>query len=388
MNPQMQRMMAMYNNMKNRTPQQFIFNPERLNEPYKRTLVNQNMNQAKFGAYKQFPKFECTSVGYLQDCDFGETDRVCEVKVVHEHSLEVAEQYAEVSAPNYTRTNNMNPVILNVVGHDYTGDSIESSEDMRDEMINLRTTFCMNPKKGTFPIKEDHCVYTPYVNVIRPKDPRMPVVSWKYCYRVGIISATPIQQERAVNKMSSSHYIKTCTIIENIFQIAIAEEHQVLILTPFGHDEDNNPIEDIIQIYNFCIMKYGHKLKSIIIAIPPYCSKDIYNEYLENIVKPNELVEEIDEKYESLYGGLAIQNKIKEKMAKKSEYESDSEPSESEEEQDENENESEDRGSSVNFNPQMINPQIQQQFQQMFMNMMQANNQMMGNNTNGKKKKR
>ena len=117
--------------------------------------------------------------------------------------------------------------------------------------------------------------------------------------------------------MSSSDYIKTCTIIENVFQIAIGQDHEVLILTPFGHKEDNNPIEDIIQIYNFCIMKYGHKINKVIIAIPPYYPKNLYLKYLQGIIKPNEIVEEIDKKYEGMYEGLAIQKNIQSKFSQK-----------------------------------------------------------------------
>ena len=47
-------------------------------------------------------------------------------------------------------------------------------------------------------------------------------------------------------------------------------------MTNFGdNDEDENPTEDIIKIYNYCIYKYGHMFSHIIIAIPEYDTQTI-----------------------------------------------------------------------------------------------------------------
>ncbi len=363
-------MMAMYNNMKNmqNKTQNISFNPKKVDNGYKRTLINLNITQAKVGLYQPLPKCDCVPVKYMQGCDPGETNDICEVKVIYEHALDIAEQYAEIGAHNFTKKNKMNPAILNVVGNDFTGDSMESSEGVRDEILNLRTTFCVNPKKNAFPVKEHHCIYTPYVNVIRPKDPRT-MLGWNNCYRVGLISASPIQQDGPVDKLSSSHFINTCTIIENVFQIAIGKEHQILILTPFGHEEDNNPVDDVIQIYNFCIMKYGHKFKSIIIAIPPHYPKAVFEKYMEDIIKPNEITDAVDKKYESLYDSLVIQKQIKEKLSNNNIPKNMvNNETESDDNDDSNTNNSE--------NNKMSNQQMKNQFQ-MFMKMMQSNPNMM-----------
>jgi len=307
----MKNMMDMYNNLRSNQ----VFNPKKMDNTTKRSLIMQNIGQSRAGWYKNFPKCESVSIPYSA-CDPGKTDNICQVKVVHEHALDVAEQFCEIGTQSFTKNNNLNPVILNIVGKDFTGDNFESCEDIRDEMMNIRTLFCANPiKPGTYPIKDQNCVHTPYVNVIRTKNPSVGL-PWEKCYRVGFITTTPIQQGTAVRKMSSSDFVKTCSIIENVFQIAIGLGHSVLILTPFGHEEDNNPVDDIIMIYNFCIMKYGHKLKSIMIAIPPYYPRDLYLLYLQQIVKPNEIVQEIDNKHE----GLMVQKTIQENITKNCSY--------------------------------------------------------------------
>jgi hypothetical protein len=340
----MQNMLAMYNNMRMNQ----VFNPNKVDKSSKRTLINMNLNQSRAGFFKNFAKCDSLSIPY-SPCDPGKTNAICTVKVIYEHALDVAEQYAEIGAQTFTKENKLNPVVVNIVGRDFTGDNYESSEEMRDEMMNIRTTFCSNPvKTGIFPVREQHCVHTPYVNVIRPKNPGS-LLPWNMCYRVGFITVSPIPQGGVIRKMSSSDFVKTCTIVENIFQIAIGLGHKVLILTPFGHEEDNNPIDDIIQIYNFCIMKYGHKLNSIIIAIPQYYPKELHAKYLHEIIKPNEIVQEIDNKYD----GLVVQKKIQETLTKKSE-DSGTQIEDSEEENDEMQNKYQMFMQMMKSNPKMM----------------------------------
>lgn len=353
-----QNMMSNFQNYKmNMNPnQQMIFNPSKASHDFKRQLIFENIVEADSGKYSDhevFLRSESIQIKYKRNYDTGVIDDICEVNVVYDHALDVARNFSNNGKSNFTEKKKFNPVILNVIGKEFTGDSMESSEEMRDELINIRTTFSVNPKEHAFPVKDDHCTYTPHVTVIRPKgDPRNSL-GWNYCYRVCLISACPISQDDAVKTLSTSHYIKTCTIIENIFQIAIDKGHQVLILTPFGHEDDNNPIEDIIQIYNFCIMKYGHKLKSIFIAIPPYLknSRELYNEYLKKIIKPNELVKEIDKKYENIYEGMKLNKKMQNNFLTKN-------------------NNPDDSDNESPGNKKIPNAQMQNKFQQMFNNMM------------------
>jgi hypothetical protein len=207
--------------------------------------------------------------------------------------------YAE-KGTNYVSGNNMNPVILNVVGKEFSGTNLESNENVRDQIINIRTTF--NNSIGTnnvYPMKEDECVYSKIVTVIRPKNP-MIFLPYQQTFRTAVITAAPIPAEVLLDgdKMMVSDFIKTCTIIECVFQTAISTRHTVLILSPFGHEEDNNPVEDIIKIYNYCILRYGHLFKKIIIGVPPRYPKGIFQSYEKGIIKPTELVTPIDKKYE------------------------------------------------------------------------------------------
>lgn len=297
-----QNMMNMMNMMNNFTaPQQTIFDPRRCNPRDKRVLTNQTITQSKIGLYQKFPKYKPLVYTYMDSFIPRFPTSICDVDVLYEHVLDVAEKYTEKGLM-ISAANGMNPVVMNVVGRDFSGTNLESNEEIRDEIINIRTTF--NNSLGTrvpFPLKEDDCVYSKSITVIRPKYP-MTFLTYPETYRVALITTSPIKTPKDTlledNKMSSVDFLKTLKVIEGVFQCAISNSHPVLILSPFGHEDDNNPIDDIIQIYNYCIFKYSHYFKKILVGIPPHYPKSVYEGYKQKIVKPNEIVVDVDKKYE------------------------------------------------------------------------------------------
>lgn len=301
--------------------QQQVFDPSKINQTMKRTLTNQTITQSKIGCYQKFPKFKPVVLQTTKNFVPIVPSNICEVQVVYEHILDVAEKYAEKGI-TYATPNHMNPVVLNVVGRDFSGSNLETNEEIRDEIINIRTTFnnCLG-SRCPFPITEEQNVYSKVVTVIRPTIPYM-FLPPPQTYRVSMITTAPIKTEKLLtdeNKMELSDYLKTCSIIEGVFQTAIAGSHSILILPPFGHEEDNNPVDDIIKIYNFCIYKYSHYFKKIIIGVPPHYPKSVFADYQKEIVKPNELVLEIDNKQEAdeLQRKLLSKGAKNEKVSKK-----------------------------------------------------------------------
>lgn len=307
MNPNIQnlQMMQMMQNATNyfmNANSKNIFDPNKLDLQYKKTLINQTITNTKAGTYKNLIQYKSISFHYMPNFNPGIPTSVCETEVINEHSLDVAERYAEKGII-YTNNNNMNPVIMHVVGKGFTGLNLESNEDTRDDMIMLRTTFCNTSGHGSgthYPFEETHCVYAKDVSIIRPSYP----TSWipfPQIFRTGIITTAPVKVEKMLkgDKMGSKDLINTCTTIETVFQTAIARGHPILILTPFGHNEDNNPIEDIIKVYNYCIYKYGHWFKKIIVAVPKFYPKSIYDAYSQGIINPANIVLEIENECEA-----------------------------------------------------------------------------------------
>jgi hypothetical protein len=339
----MMNMMNNMNGMGNGQIKQLIFDPTRTTKKDKGYLAKQTMYQASSGPYQMCYRYKHSIFSFVRNFEVSKPLGICEVTVEYDHCLDVAEKYADKGV-DYSVSNGLNPVVVNVVGRDFIGSNLEISEEMRDELINIRTTFNNTMDKSSqaqFPLKNEECSYLKFVTVIRPKYPtHNSFLPLNQTYRVGMITTCPIKVDKFLSgktfvdgKMYEENFVDTLTIIECIFQLAIWKQHPILILPPFGHEEkeDNNPIDDIIKAYNYCIFKYGHMFKKIIIAIPKYYPKEIYSKYFKNIVKPNEIVADIDKQYEKeevkkqVIKQQAINNKNSQKNLQIMNYEDDEE---------------------------------------------------------------
>lgn len=298
-NANMQNMMSAMNSFMN-NQSKIVFDPRTLDTQYKRTLISQTIAQSKIGMYKSFKTFKSIKFPFQQNFNPGVPNNICTTEVVYDHALDVAELYAEKGI-SYTSNNNMNPAVLNVVGKNFSGLNLEANEDIRDDIINIRTTFCNTTGHNSqYPLDDNTCVYSKMVIVIRPKNPTS-FLSFPQLYRTALITTAPIVAKKLLseNKMNSSDFVNTCTIIECVFHTAIARGHPILILTPFGHEEENNPVSDIIKIYNYCIFKYGHYFNKIIVAVPQFYPKNVYEAYKTNIINPTEIVSQVEDECEA-----------------------------------------------------------------------------------------
>ena len=115
-----------------------------------------------------------------------------------------------------------------------------------------------------------------------------PITDQQFLYRFSLITSAVINKPKLLdeNRMISSDFLRMMTIIDTIFQTAVAGNNNVLILTAFGNTEDDVPQEDIVKIYNACIYKYGHRFLKIIIAIPIWYGSYIFDLFNNNIVRP------------------------------------------------------------------------------------------------------
>ena len=125
-----------------------------------------------------------------------------------------------------------------------------------------------------------------------------------------MITCSPISKPELIDgKMNAEDFLKTMTIIETVFQTAILGKNKVLLLPLFGLDDnDENPIDDIIQIYNYCILKYSHKFDNIIIYIPEYVPIEAYDLFENSILKPINITKKIDQDYEHKKNHLTLIN--------------------------------------------------------------------------------
>jgi hypothetical protein len=260
----------------------------------KQTLINQNIAQSKYGMYAQCLTGPCIKNKFMQNFLYGDVNNVCEVDVVNMHPVDAISEYCLKGFNQPFKDGFLNPVTVCSVGEDFVASNFPQSEGIRDDTFNIRTNFnTITRNINHFPVRENECVYTKFITVIRDHNLN-PIVDQQYLYRFSLITIAPINKPKLLdeNSMISTDFLRMMTIIETIFQTAIAGNHNILVLSAFGNTEDDVPQEDIVKIYNACIFKYGHRFLKIIIAIPIWYGSYIYDLFNNNTIRPQFFEEE------------------------------------------------------------------------------------------------
>ena len=275
----------------------FITSPHHKKD--KQNMINLNISHSRYNTYSKCFAGKTMRMCFSNNFNVGVINQICNVTVVHRHAFDVL---SDISNKGFSATLNkgINPACVCVVGNEFDGSRLQNSENIRDELVNLRSNFnvIVADRDHCFPLKETDCAYNQSLTIIRDNllvalRPETDI------YRCGLITSAPLYKPRLIDdsRMAYDDFLKMFTTVENIFQTAIKTNHNFLILPPFGHTDDEVPQEDIIKIYNSCIFKYGHKFKFIVIAISPIDKKELFELFDSSIVKPQLLVKEIDEKF-------------------------------------------------------------------------------------------
>lgn len=281
--------------------------PKRFDQKIKNQIVNQNIYHSGYGIYKMCPIAVSIKIPYKASYNPGNIDFICKVLVHNRHPIDVAYTLSDHGLNSLTSRKSI-PVIVYPLGKDFLGSNFESREGIYDENIILRTNYPYVIKKQMelFPLKDDkpYCVvYTNPITVIR--DTNYNPSSIENVFKVGIITMCYDRKNKLLKKkssdaqmLSSNDFLNFQICIENSFQTAICGLHEVLII-PFFCEEFGIPVEDQIIVLNHSIIKYGHKFKGIIICVPPYENTNIFEHFDREIIKPNDIVKNIDMKYQA-----------------------------------------------------------------------------------------
>lgn len=285
-------------------------NPNNFDTRIKNQLINQNIYHSGYGIYKTCPINGSIKFNYRNKCDPGTIDNICKVIVCNKHAIEIADSLCEHGLNSLT-TQKPIPAIMYPMGKNFLGTNYESREGVYDENIILRSNYAYVIKKqnNLFPIKKEHAViYTNPITIIR--DVNYNPINHDTIFKVCVITVCAekdndliVRKTKLGDKLCENSILTATDLlnfqmhIEAVFQAAICGFHNVLILTLFS-EQFSIPIDDQILIFNICIMKYGHKFKGIMIAIPPYENAEIFEYVNEKIIKPHDMIKDVDMKYE------------------------------------------------------------------------------------------
>lgn len=255
----------------------------------KKSIVGQNMYLCNHGELKELPMLKSLKAFYNPEMKLDPPINYCKLEVRPTHPLTIAKEFV---------SKGMKPIIANIVTSEFNGECIETSAEMLDDIINMRTNYykTLANSMELFPLENGEVTYAPLVYVIR--DENMQLQKKPYLYRMGVLTGSLTTNPLILgNSMNFNDYCKCFETINAIFQVG-STNHDVLILSDFGSKE-GIPVCDIIDIYNSCILKYGHMYKYIIIGINILSKADmyIYTKCLNDIYDPQQIIhDDNDEK--------------------------------------------------------------------------------------------
>ncbi len=278
-------------------------NPKTFDKRMKNYCINQNVFNSGYGTYKTCPYSQSIKFEFIGAYDPGPATSVCEVFVFNEHTLNVIDT---ISPKGYALLSSQKsyPAIIYPIGREFIGTNFESREGIYDDTLLLRTNYAFIIKKNCmlFPIKNDsEVIYTKLVTIIR--DNNYNFLNFDNLLRIAVVAVFPPPNVELLNDegdiiLSSKDLLKFQMGIESAFQVCISGNHDTIII-PVLDEEFKIPYSDQAMIYNYCILKYGHKFKSIVVVVNPNASagSSVFKYFSENILKPSEITQEIDTKY-------------------------------------------------------------------------------------------
>ncbi len=261
------------------------------------TLINQNMRQSSVGDYKECPSLNSIKFNFVEyEPEIG--GQICNVSIFNKHPVDIIFElsFGGLNVPCQT-------IFINPIGLNFDGVNFDSFEGIYDVIPFLRTNYAHLIKKNNmFASKKDvDVIYTKNVAIIR--DRQYKFLQLQNVVLMGIVMMFPpsdiklMKNKENKNILSSTTFLKIQMIIESAFQVCICDSYPVIVISLYP-DELNIPVDDQILIYNYCILKYGHKFKNIIFGIQ---TNDIqlFNYIDSNISKPQDMTKDIDSKYET-----------------------------------------------------------------------------------------
>lgn len=182
----------------------------------------------------------------------------------------------------YNEINNNNILIHCMSSNKKFGGGVKNGSMAQEEEIFRKTNIGLFNGMKFYPLNNDY-IFANNISII--KDKYYNKLNMKNIFNVNIILLAAINKNNQKNNtFTKEEYDLTCFKIENIFKIAIENNIDNLVLGAFGCGVFNNPVNDIINIYNIYLEKYNGYFDNIIFSV-----KSVYDNnfklFNENIIK-------------------------------------------------------------------------------------------------------
>lgn len=167
--------------------------------------------------------------------------------------------------------NEYKPLVLNIgnssapCGNTFCHENII---DAQEEILICRTNYfkTLTVESGVYPNDGPDGIYSPQVLVFRNED--LDIIEKPYY--VSFVASSPVPEPTLMNgRMTDEDYNLTFAKIDTIFQIGMSKGFDSIVLGAFGCDNlYNNPVYQIVGIFNKCLQRWKNSFKVITFAIP------------------------------------------------------------------------------------------------------------------------
>lgn len=302
-----------------------------INNKIIKRILNENNSLCKIGIFKNFTILNNNIISYKYIENFETNNKatnLCDVYILDKHPLELI--------PFFNNCN-IAPILVNYVTKEFNEDDFDTLNGIIDKKYFLQTnTHSIIKQSNLYPPSNNEVLYNKSILVIRDfnlNSLQKPFFISQISLKVEKENYDIMEYIEVNNNSQKKKYISTIESylllkkeIELIFQTAILNSKNnktVLILTDHACNYLNtNLIDEIIEIYNLFIIKYGSYFSKIIIAITPLDEKneinkervEMFNKFKNKIILPQNLFDidnkdDINNEYDNTLTNLILLNK-------------------------------------------------------------------------------
>ncbi len=152
----------------------------------------------------------------------------------------------------------------------------------QEEELFRKTDYILHEGQHLYPLNKKEFVFTNNVLVI--KNSKYELLFNNDMFHVDFLAIAALKNPILINQSLSNYdYYITYNKIKSFFLFAIKYNYIDIIVGAFGCGVYNNPPNDIIKIYNDCLLKYRKYFRSITFAILSKTNSN-YNLFNNNII--------------------------------------------------------------------------------------------------------
>ena len=168
------------------------------------------------------------------------------------------------------------PLVLNLADDFFPGGYVSEGSEAQEESLFRRTNYYQTLKKEMYPIKNDECIYSPNVSLLKKNE----YENWslydnnnKHEFKkLDFIACPGIKYPETIIKQGieylNDHDVQLLKIkIRLIIQCALTYHHNVIIFGALGCGPWLNPIHHVATIFQEVLKEYDGTILTFVFAI-------------------------------------------------------------------------------------------------------------------------